>query len=430
MHLAVLLADYAGTVDVSNRMELRGRVTETPPTVLGGALGATPTAVAALPNPGVDVVDVPSARVALRGHAWETTLDYSAFAILPDLETGEPVPQVLQTGAIGALWHDRTARLGLFEYAQYGEQNSAYLLGATSPQTSTLAQGDVLGPAPGSSSVQLLANPVSVLYGSSRTDLTAQVSLSRRWLETSLLEYAAQGGLDAASRAILPLVFGPRAEATLRWTATRIDAFETKIAGAHSDASPGPCFNALLTPLPAGTICEPTGDTLQLTETWRPTLSRHTEAWLGAGAAVVAARLYPAAPFDDATYPAVLAGFQYRSSVETLRTVLRLDAQLAPIVDLRTGIVDDRAQGTLTLQLPLHDVTATGALSGTRSVESLLSEPVESVQGSFEIAFRVDPELSVGAGARYAWQEQVGIGAFSSGLAFLQATFRIEPIRF
>jgi len=41
-----------------------------------------------------------------------------------------------------------------------------------------------------------------------------------------------------------------------------------------------------------------------------------------------------------------------------------------------------------------------------------------------------DPELSVGAGARYAWQEETGLGAFSSGLVFIQATFRTRELRF
>jgi hypothetical protein len=437
MHLAVLLADYAGTLVVSNRIELRGRETEAAPPLLGTAALGTGlgTTAATVPNPGIDLVDIPTAHLELKGHTWDTTLDYSAFAIIPDLETGRPIPEILHTAALGEVWHDRTVRLSLFEYAQYGEENPAYLLSATNPQTGgvptgVLPQPGAPLPTTGGPSVQLLANPVSVLYGSSRTDFTSQVALSRRWLSTTLLDYSVQGGADAAAQEVLPLVFGPRAEQTLRWSVTRIDAIESKVTGAHSDASAGPCFTALLQPLPVGSICEPTGDIAVWTETWRRRMSRHTDAWIGAGPAFAIARLLPAAPYVYATYPSVLAGFIYRSSVETVRTILRLDAQLAPVVDLRSGIVDDRAQGTLSLQLPLRDVTMTGALSGTRSVESLLSQPVESVQGSFEIEDRIDPELSVGAGARYAWQEETGLGAFSSGLVFIQATFRTRELRF
>jgi hypothetical protein len=439
MHPAVLFADYAGTVVVTNRIELRGRETETP-AVAGAPLGITATT---LPNPGVDLVDVPTAHMELKGHEWNTTLDYSAFAIIPDLETGRPIPEVLQMATVGEAWHDRTVRLALFEYAQYGEENSAFLFSPANGSSNPLTPPGAPAPATGSPAVQALANPVSVLYGYSRTDLTSEIALSRRWAETSLLEYSVQGGADAASRAVLPLVYGPRADVAFKWSATRIDAIETRLLGLHSDSSSGPCSPFLLTPLPATSVCEPTGDIVQWTETWRRRLSRQSDAWLGAGPAFVAARLMTAGSYEDAVYPAVLAGVQYLSSLEHVRTVVRFDAQLAPLVDVRTGIVDDRLQGTLTLQVPLRDVTMTGALSGTRSVETLFTEPLELVQGSFEIQYRVDPELSVGAGARYAWQDQASpsgpvppgstppiIGAYSSGLVFVQATFRAAPLRF
>jgi hypothetical protein len=433
MHLAVVLADYTGTVAISNRIELRGRETETPPLLPGTAALAAPASSVAspsLPNPGVDVVDIPTAHVELAGHAWRTTVDYSAFAIMPDLETGQPTPQVLNTGAVGAVYEGRTVHLGILEFAQYGEQNPAYLF-VSNPTIGAVPQAPgVFAPPNAGSSVQLLASPVSVLYGSSRTDLTSQVAFSRRWTGTSLVEFAVQGGADAASQLVLPIVEAPRAEATLKWSETRNDALETKVTAMHSDASVGPCFTALITPQPLGSLCEPTGDLVQGTETWRHRLSRHTEAWIGAGPAFVLARLAPRTAYEDAAYPVFLAGFQYLRTVEDVKTVLRLDAQLAPLVDLRTGIVDDRAQGTLTLSVPLRDVTLTGALSGTRSVETLLSQPVESVQGSFEMEARVDPELSVGAGVRYVWQDQAGIGVFATGLAFVQATFRTRRFRF
>jgi hypothetical protein len=118
------------------------------------------------------------------------------------------------------------------------------------------------------------------------------------------------------------------------------------------------------------------------------------------------------------------------NSVEQVRTVVRLDAQVAPIVDFRTGIIDDRAQGTLTLQLPLRNVTMTGALSGTRSVDSLFTEPVTSVQGNFEMEYRVERYLGVGGGIRYAWQEQPTVGTFSTGILFVEATFRVPQMKF
>jgi hypothetical protein len=387
------------------------------------------------PNPGFDLVDIPTLRVDMKDHAWQYTLDYSVFAILPDLELGLETPQALQSADVGAFWHDRRVRLGLVEYGQYGNENSEYL-GSTGTTPVTAGQP----------SVQLLAPPSTINFGSSRTDLTGRFILSRRWLATSLLEYLAQGGLDSASRAVLPVVSGPRAEVVAAFKATRIDAVETKLTGSASvtsgtlaGASPvtagaalptTSCVVGLITPLPIGAECSPEGFTLGLTETWRRQLSRHAEAWLGAGPVFVEARLGPELPYASAVYPTGAAGFQYRSSVEQVRTLLRLDAQVAPIVDVRTGIIDDRAQATLTLQLPLHNVTMTGALSGTRSVDSLYTEPVTSVQGNFEMEYRVERYLGVGGGIRYAWQEQPTVGTFSTGLLFVEATFRVPQMKF
>jgi hypothetical protein len=455
---AVLLADVAGTVDLSNRTEFRLREQATslaaplpavsalpagtPYTTVNAAAGtaATPVTVG---NPGYDLVDIPTLRIDMKEHEWESILDYSPFIILPDLELGFQTPQVLNSADLGVFWHDRRVRLGLVEYGQYGEENSLYLgASGTTP------------PPAGGSTVQLLATPSTINYGSSRTDLTTRVIFSRRWLGTSVLEYFAQGGLDSASRAVLPIVSGPRAEAVGAFKGTRLDTFETKwtglvsmTSGAIATAAPtattttttpittaaapvSTCVTGLITPLPVGAECSPEALSMGLTETWRRQLSRHSEGWLGAGPGIVFARLGPEFAYSNAVYPTAAAGFQYRSSVEQVRTVLRLDAQLAPLVDVRTGIIDNRAQATLSLTLPLRDVTMIGALSGTRSIDSLYTEPVTSVQGNFEIEYRIERWFGFGGGVRYAWQEQPTVGTFSTGLLFVQATFRSPTLRF
>jgi hypothetical protein len=434
---AVLLADYAGTLDVSNRVEVRARVTENPPANLPPIQApvsslpvgtpitfGSPVVATNLPNLGFDLVDIPTLRLDLKQYDWEYILDYSAFAILPDLELGPPTPQVLQSGDVGIIWQDRRVRLGLTQYGQYGEQNSAYL--ATPVTTGTSGTT----PPVGGSTVQLLAAPETVTFGASRTDLTSRIHFSRLWLGTGLLEYSIQGGLDASSRTALPIVKGPRADVTLAYSATRLDTIETRFAGATSIASIGLCSPTLLNPFPIGAECQPEAGNAQVTLAWRRRLSRHSEAWIGAGPSLVVARLRPSDSYTEATYPAAIGGFQYLSSVEQVRTVLRFDAQIAPLVDVRTGIIDDRAQGTLTLSLPFRDLTVTGSASGSRSIDPLFAEPVTSALGSFEVDYRIERYLSLGGGVRYAWQDQATLGAFSSGLLFVQATVRAPTVRF
>jgi hypothetical protein len=429
---AVLLADYsgmAGTVEVSNRTEFRVRLTEvsgaTPFAVGTPTTGSptTPAASASVPNPGLDLVDIPELRVDLKQHAWEYTLDYSAFAIEPDMELGPSTPQVLESAALGAVWHDPRVRLGLTEYGQFGLENSAYLALASTGMTQP----------PGGAMVQPLTNPESIYYGASRTDLEGIYQLSRQWLGRTLLEYNEQGGLDANSRTILPVVQGPRAEAMAGHKVTRLDTVETRLSGAVSwstSISSAECSPYLVTPIPTGESCKADAESAQLTETWRRSLTPHSEAWLGVGPGVVFARIRPEDPYTHAIYPVGVGGFQYSRSVAEVKTVLRLDLQVAPLVDVRTGIIDDRAQGALTLTVPIRYLKLTGTLSGTRSVDPLFTEPVTSVQGSFEAEYRVESYLSLGGGIRYAWQEQTNFGTFSTGLLFVQATFRAPVLRF
>src|SRR5437899_5093363 len=112
MPSVVLLADYAGTVNLSNRVEVRGRHTDN-----------------ANPDPSLDLVDVPRARIDLKGHHWEYSLGYSAMIVLANAQevaqrapaaqpsganqaAGASIPagfsaEALQSGDVSASWHDR-----------------------------------------------------------------------------------------------------------------------------------------------------------------------------------------------------------------------------------------------------------------------------------------------------------------------------------
>jgi hypothetical protein len=429
----VLLADYAGTLEVSNRTEFRVRLTEVPSGtafVIATPGSSTPAAAATVPNPGLDLVDIPELHLDLKQHSAEYKLDYSAFTIEPDMELGATVPQVLQSAALGAAWHDERLRLGAIEYGQFGVQNSAYL--ALASTTTTM-------PPPAQQSVQPLANPETVDYGASRSDLNLRYQFSRRSFTEILLEYGIQGGLGAASQTILPVVQGPRAEALIGYKASRVDTVETHLIGATSSSTPIDCSPYLINPLPNNELCQPNAYSAQLTEMWRRQLTRHSEVWIGAGPGLVLARLSPDYNYTHAVYPIVVAGFQYARTLESIKPVLRFDFQVAPLIDVRTGIIDDRAQGTLTLTVPIRYLKLTGSLSGSRSVDPLFAEPVTSILGNFEADYRLESYVSLGGGIRYAWQEQTlydqttqtkSTGVYSTGMLFVQATFRAPTLRF
>jgi hypothetical protein len=414
MHLACVLADYYGTFDLSNRTEVRGRYTQ-----VTGAAAGSPT-----PNPSLDLVDIAATQLRARSRVSELSLAYSVLGVLGDVEVGA-VPQAIQSADARATWHDRRVRLDLGESAQYGVQNSAFLLAAPAPAT----PGGAMPPASATPGVQLLAPPGSIDFGGSRTSLGSELRVTRRWLGSLRVEYGVQGGLGASSQALLPLVRGPRAEAGADFRASRIDSLATRASVLRSDTSTAPCYPALLG-VTAGDTCAPTAEAGELREVWRHNLTREDTATATAGASYVHARLRPADSFRDVVYPLAVIGFEHATGRETARSVFRAEGQIAPVVDLRTGAIDERAQTTVSLTAPLRSVLLSGTLAAARSLDSPFIQPVTVVQAACEAEYRVDRYIGVGGGLRYAWQHQDPIGTFSGALAFVQITVRAAEVRF
>lgn len=407
MHLAApyVLADtaYAGTANVSNRVEVRGRETN------GVA--------------GVDFVDVPSAHIDVTNRRWEYLLDYAANAMLPDLELGVS-PQLLQLADVGVAWRSRRVRISFTEYASYGEQNSAYLLGGG--PTAAVPTPTVT---PVGGGTQLLAQPVTLLYGSSRTVLASQFGLSRRWSGTASIEYDIAGGLDASSRAYLALVKGPRADATATYSLTEIDKLETRASALASTATSAPCSPAALD-VPAGSNCDPSAEEGLLTETWGHRLSRAWTSALGAGASYVRVRLTDVQPYEQSVYPVGSASIERATGPVESRNVIRLEALLNPVLDVRTGLLDERGQASFYVSQRFRKTTALGRVAAAHSIESPLMQPATLFMTSLEIDEELSKIVSVGGGISYAWQEQGGLGTFSGGYAFAFLTVRAPEIQF
>lgn len=407
MHIAAayVLADtaYAGTADLSNHLEVRGRDT-------AGALG-------------VDVVDVPSAHVALTNRRWEYLLDYSANAVLPDLELGVS-PQLIQLGDVGVDWHDRRVRIGVTEYVSYGELNSGVLLGGA-----PTAAGPPPTVTPVGGGTQLLAQPVTLLYASSRTVLASQFVLSRRWSGTASIEYSLQGGVDAASRAYLPFVSGPRADVSATYALTKTDSLQTRAAGLESSSTSAPCSPAALN-IPAGSMCDPSAEEGLVTEIWEHRLSRAWTSSLGAGAVYLRLKLRDPEPYARYGYPVGSGSIQRATGPVENRNIIRLEALVAPVLDVRSGLLDERGQATVGVSQQFGKTTVIGRLAAARSIESPLMQPATVFGASLEADVRVSTTVSVGGGLQYAWQQQGGLGTFSGGYVFAGVTLRTPEFHF
>jgi hypothetical protein len=412
--LHVAFAEYVGTVDVSNRTEVRVRHTQD-----------------VVPDKSFDVVDAPTARVELEDRVWSHTLGYTALAAAPDVQAGLS-PQLIQSADLGTAWHDRRVRIGVAEYAMYGELNTGFLLGGPPTSAPTPAATPPPGPAappPAGPTTPTLAAPTTLRMGSSRTVLATALTLSRRWTATTAVEYVMAGGVDTASQANLPLLRGPRGEATATYAATRLDGLETRASVQRGTTTEGLCSPAIAD-VPVGATCAPVTDTGQITEAWQRRLTRDSQATLGAGAAWTAVRIRPEDRFVDRLFPVVRASFEHARVVQDIRTIVRLDALLAPTIDVRTGVLDQRAQGSVALTLPFHEVTLSGSFSAARSVSSPFVRPLTALTGVLETAYHFSRVSEIGGGVRYALLEQEGLPRIAGGAAFLQATFHAPRTRF
>jgi hypothetical protein len=407
MHLAAayVLADteYAGTADLSNRIEVRGRDT-------AGVLG-------------VDLVDVPSARIDVTNRRWEYLFGYTANALLPDLELGVS-PQLLQSADLGVAWRGRRVRIGVTEYATYGEQNSTYLLGG-----GPTAAGPAPTVTPVGGGTQLLAPPVTLLSGSSRTVLASQFGLSHRWSGTASIEYDILGGLDAPSRVYLPLVQGPRADATATYSLTEIDTLQTRASALASTAASAPCSPVALD-VPARSNCDPSAQDVIVTETWQHRLSRTWTSALAAGASYVRLRLRDPQPNGQYVFPVGSASLERATGPVESRNVIRLEAVVTPVLDVRTGLLDERGQASFDVSQRFGMTTVLGHVAAARSIESPLMQPATLFTTMLELDEELSKIVSLGGGVRYAWQEQGNLGTFSGGFVFAFVTVRAPELRF
>jgi hypothetical protein len=392
-------ANYAGRLDASSRTEVRARVAEGDPA-----------------SPAADLVEILSARLRLSDRVWDHSVSYTPVLTAPGLFQSGSQALLLHAGAATTEWHDRRVRIALTESANYGSQNAALL--------TTVVPGADGRPPP----AQIASAPLTLRYGLTRTNLATDLLLDRRTRATMAVSYVLQGGLDDASRTLFPLQRGPRVEGTLGWSASRTDVAETRGLGQLSESSSGSC--PLVVTQDPTAVCDPAAQIAVGLESWRHRFSREVEGSLGAGVALARTRVHAADPFTQRITPAIEAWIQRTHGTQERPGTLRLDAQLEPIVDLRSGTSDYRAQVSALATVPMGDTTIRGQLWGAQSVETVLAPRLTLLRAEVEVEHHLSPIVSLGVGARAEWEHQAPLGSFESAVLFGQATFRAPTMRF
>jgi len=414
---AVLAADLATTLDLSERSEVRLRSTQQ-----AGAANQL----------GLDVLEQPEARLYAHDRRWDLTLDYSAQLVLPDLELGL-APLLLQTGSVGAAWHSREWRLSINEAATYGLQNSAYLLSTQPVQSAQSTQ-----PVPGQPTpVTPLATapPATILFGSTRTTGTATYSFDRFTTMTVGGGYFLYGGLDAASQATLPEQTGEQALAVFDRRLTRSDTLETALNAQRIDFTRTPCIPQT-GPIDPTVLCTPSDELAQGIERLRHTLSRTETLTVGAGAAIGAVREQPDVPYHVAYFP--VAEALYTRQLERVGTQLdregsslSVTARLAPYVDPLTGIVLNALLGNVSLVERLSpQLTLTVTVGASQNLPASDPAAASIARGDVSMDYRVNRRVLLTVGERSFWENENGLGSFATAIGYVAVTVREPTLRF
>jgi hypothetical protein len=413
---AVLLAQYAGTLEFLDTTRASTRATQPRP-----QLTSPPREIALA----LDLSTSPSARLRMAERRWDWTLTYSPVLTASDVELGEESNQLLlHAGVATFAWRDRFVTVALSEAGAYGTRNSAllYQLPAAPGQTTPL---------------QSAPAPTTIDFGSSNTDGNVAVRLGRPVVASLFGGYAVSGGLNTRSQGILPQQFGPRAGASVAITLSRSDTVTT-LASAQDLTTSGPCPQAVAPapPLPITAYCRERTFLAQAQETLRHQLS--ASATLSAGLGVAATRTTEQANGQDVLVidPVGIVAFTQRLS-QNRAANLTLSAQLSPFVDILTGIPSERAQLSAVLADPVSaSVLVTFTANATKSAPVLTSDPrsdsflLTALNGSIEARIRLDPRVDLAIGVQAFWQDQENFASFSSEIGYVSVTARAPTLHF
>ncbi len=460
----LLLADYAGYVDASDRSEIRIRTTQqlTNP----GAPAGTPEPAAQF---GVDAYTEPALRLRLTNRRFEFTFAYLPSLTVTDLEEGSGAQaQILQNGHIGVAWRaDRQVTITVAEDGTYGLYNSANVgavpIGATGAATAggaaptpgqaptPVAGAPTPPPAPMTGAnltpLQAAPQPKTITLVASHTGADVGVQVDRQVNFAVRGGYFTAGGLGDTSQFALPLQYGPAGVATLNYALSRRDFSITSAGASVTQFTSLPCFGLYgVGSLTA--LCRPRDQIAQFSQGFQHAFERKTAFTAQGGIAFVRMRNDDDQPYRAVWFPTALMSVVHREGPKGAR-ISELDLQLVPVINAFSGALANflQLQGLLTEPLA-HNVLLRVAGGGAQTIPTEGPTAATIVQGGVEVDFAINKQLDLGVGERAYWQRQalganvpvVGVQAvpevplafadFFSTVTYFAVTVRAPALRF
>lgn len=371
--LPALLLAAAGTLDHGGRAELRLR-------------GDGDQTV-------FDVEVRPRAELGVRSRTWEVGLGYAPRLTLRQIDLRSSF-EMLHTGTLSAAWYGPRTAVSLRGSARYGVESFSSLA--------------MEGPDPSSPQIDRVPQTARVDYTALRAGVTVTRRASRRWLLRGSLEWQLGGGLDDASRAVVPFQSGPRGSLAAEVAATPRDRFVSALDAYHVAFSTGS----------EATV-------VTASEAWRRTLSRRAEATFRAGVAGTMSRGSADDPRSFQPYPVGEATVAYGLPAD--RVEVRASVWIAPVVDRLSGLVDERLQGAVGGSWDITPLlTLRGRIGAAQSVPWASDQAIRLLLGDVAMSVKVTERVQAHAGTRGALQEPRGA---SQWIFFAAVTFDAQTLR-
>jgi hypothetical protein len=400
-------ADLVTTLTVVDRNEVRARAVQGQPT-------------------GYDAATTPGARLDLTGRRVSYALSYFPSFALQDLELGVQ-PQVFQTGSARVAWiASRELRLSFSEDGTYGRQNYSAL--SPTPTAGAAAPAPVSPPA-----IQLVPGAQTILTGSARTAASLELRAARFLTLTLAPSYFVGGGLDSTSQASIPLQSTPHVQLGAAYTLERRSTLTWTLGATDSRFSAFACDTTTgLASLTANGTCAPHDDLVESSMTWRRQLTREDDLALAAGFTATYSHVHAG---DDVTNEFPTGSLTWNHHLDAsvnARSDVSTDLRVAPVIDLRSGIIDQRAQARLAWVAHEARETFSADLVFTQSLPPSEANAVTFAGTDLEALFGLDEDrrFDVGAGYRGAWQEQQGIAnPFFTNVVYAVLVYHEPAIR-
>jgi hypothetical protein len=351
---------------------------------------------------GFDVEVMPSLALRLLQPGGDIRLGYSPRFTEHALAGPGPA-EILHGGFFSMAYRRRRLTLSLTADATYGRLNMLAL-------ASTVGAGSEarLGAVPARDEFE---------YAATRSSMAVRFELSKRWALGVLLEYALSGGVGAASRAAMPLQWGPRAEASLEQALSRRAKLVATVGASDVRFSTGP---------------ETTGIESKLA--MRYSLTRRIDASMAAGVAGTGTQHAPGSgPAGPTGHPLGEVALAYRiPGARTDHFRVQTTLRMAPTIDRLTGLVDERLElGAGVWWAPSRGLSVRALASGVRSTAWRPPSALALAFGEAACSYEIATTVRIDGGARGLWERALSVtGPLSMWIGFVGVTVTPPIIAF